>query len=56
MSTLQTDRLTLRLPRESDFDAYSAMCADPEVMRYIGDGNPLSRTDAWRNLALVFGH
>jgi RimJ/RimL family protein N-acetyltransferase len=32
------------------------MCADAEVMRYIGGGNPLSRTDAWRNLALVLGH
>jgi RimJ/RimL family protein N-acetyltransferase len=56
MSVLHTERLTLRLPRESDFDAYAAMCADAEVMRYIGDGNALSRTDAWRNLALVLGH
>jgi RimJ/RimL family protein N-acetyltransferase len=56
MSTIQTERLTLRLPRQSDFDAYAAMCADPKVMRYIGEGNPLSRIDAWRNLALVLGH
>ena len=32
------------------------MCADPEVMRYIGDGQPLSRPMAWRNLAMMIGH
>jgi RimJ/RimL family protein N-acetyltransferase len=53
MVTLQTDRLILRVLRESAFDAYAEMCADPEVMRYIGDGQPLARPLAWRNLALV---
>jgi RimJ/RimL family protein N-acetyltransferase len=56
MVTLETDRLTLRMLRESDFDAYAEMCADPEVMRYIGDGQPLPRPMAWRNLALMVGH
>ncbi len=32
------------------------MCADPQVMRYLGDGQPLSRADAWRHLAMVLGH
>jgi len=27
---------------EADLDAYAEMCADPEVMRYIGNGQPLS--------------
>ncbi len=54
--TLQTDRLTLRMLRESDLDAYAEMCADPEVMRYIGDGQPLARPMAWRNLAMMVGH
>jgi RimJ/RimL family protein N-acetyltransferase len=56
MVTLETDRLTLRMLREADFDAYAEMCADPEVMRYIGDGQPLDRPTAWRNLAMMAGH
>ena len=56
MVTLETDRLTLRMLRESDFDAYAEMCADPEVMRYVGDGQPLARPLAWRNLAMMLGH
>jgi RimJ/RimL family protein N-acetyltransferase len=42
--------------RESDLDGYAAMCADPEVMRYLGDGYPLTRAESWRNMALVLGH
>jgi RimJ/RimL family protein N-acetyltransferase len=56
MRVLRTSRLILRLPRESDFDAYAGMCADAEVMRYQGDGKPLSRLEAWRNLAVTLGH
>jgi RimJ/RimL family protein N-acetyltransferase len=56
MLTLETERLTLRMFRESDTEAYAEMLADPEVMRYIGDGQPLSRPFAWRNLALIVGH
>jgi RimJ/RimL family protein N-acetyltransferase len=54
--TLETKRLILRPFRPSDLDAYAQMCGDPEVMRYIGAGQPLSRPDAWRNLALMLGH
>jgi len=56
MVTLETDRLILRMLRDSDFDAYAEMCADQEVMRYIGDGQPLVRAMAWRNLAMMVGH
>lgn len=56
MPTLETDRLILRLFRETDLDAYSEMCADPDVMRYIGVGQPLSRSEAWRNMAMILGH
>jgi RimJ/RimL family protein N-acetyltransferase len=41
---------------ESDLDAYAAMCADADVMRYLGDGQPMSRAEAWRNMALLLGH
>ena len=52
MSTLGSSRLVLRMFRESDLDAYAAMCGDPEVMRYLGDGYPLTRAESWRNMAL----
>jgi RimJ/RimL family protein N-acetyltransferase len=56
MSTLQTERLRLRMFREEDLDAYAAICADPEVMHYLGDGKPLSRGEAWRQMAMILGH
>ena len=56
MVTLGTNRLTLRMLRETDFDAYAEMCGNRDVMRYIGDGQPLTRPLAWRKLALMIGH
>ena len=56
MITLQTERLLLRMFREDDLEPYATMCADPEVMRYLGDGRPLSRADAWRQMAMILGH
>ena len=56
MVSLETDRLLLRMLQESDFDSYAEICADPEVMRYLGDGQPLSRPMAWRHMAMMVGH
>lgn len=56
VSSLDTSRLRLRQPAASDLDAYASLCADPEVMRYVGDRGPLSREDAWRQLAMLVGH
>lgn len=53
---LTTQRLVMRGFGEGDFEAYAAMLADPEVARYLGDGLPMSRRDAWRHLAMVIGH
>jgi len=33
---IETPRLLLRVPEESDLDAWTAMLADPEVARYLG--------------------
>jgi len=52
---LETERLILRMFRESDTDAYAEMMADPEVMRFLG-GRPLPRAEAWRSMALMLGH
>ena len=54
--TLETGRLLLRQFRNSDLDAWAPICADPEVMRYIGTGVTLSRADAWRSMAGILGH
>ena len=53
---LSTDRLLLREFRADDFEPYAAMMADPEVTRHLGEGRPLSRVDAWRQLATFIGH
>ena len=42
--------------RQDDLDAYAAICADVEVMRYLGDGKPLARPDTWRQIAMILGH
>jgi RimJ/RimL family protein N-acetyltransferase len=52
---LQTERVTLRRFRDEDFEAYAAIVADPEVMRYLHSG-PLDRADAWRQMAMILGH
>ena len=54
--TLSTNRLLLRAFRDEDLDSYAQICGDAEVMRYVGEGKPLSRADAWRQMALSLGH
>jgi RimJ/RimL family protein N-acetyltransferase len=56
MSELKTERLILRMFRETDFEQYAAIMCDAEVTRYLGDGMPLTRADAWRQLAMLLGH
>jgi RimJ/RimL family protein N-acetyltransferase len=54
--TLETPRLVLRPFRASDLDAYARICADPEVMRHIGQGKTSSREETWRSMAFFLGH
>lgn len=49
------ERLVLRAFRDDDLAAYAAMCADAEVMRYIGDGSTVGSAAAWRHMALFNG-
>ena len=52
---LETDRLLLRMWREDDFQTYEKMCADPEVMRFLG-GRTFDTLEAWRHMAFHIGH
>jgi RimJ/RimL family protein N-acetyltransferase len=53
---LTTDRLILRAFVASDFEAYAAIMADPAVTQFLGEGHPLTRVEAWRQLAMILGH
>ncbi|HSQ73271.1 MAG TPA: GNAT family N-acetyltransferase [Rubrivivax sp.] len=52
---LTTARLRLRPFKQADLDEYAAICADAEVMRFIGAGGPVGRDAAWRHMALFLG-
>jgi RimJ/RimL family protein N-acetyltransferase len=53
---VHTERLVLRGFRPADIDEWAAICADPEVTRWVGDEEALSREDAWRRMAYIVGH
>jgi [ribosomal protein S5]-alanine N-acetyltransferase len=44
----ETARLLVRHFRMNDLDAFAALCADPLVMRFVGDGQPLPRSEVER--------
>ena len=50
MVALETERLLLRAPVPDDAEALAPMYADPEVMRYVGDGRPLTRAETERSV------
>ncbi len=54
-SEILTERLVLRRFRAADFEAHAAICADPEVMRFIRQG-ALTRVESWWQLARYMGH
>ncbi|MDQ1533928.1 MAG: hypothetical protein QOF28_1689 [Actinomycetota bacterium] len=53
---LRTERLVLRGFTPEDFEPFAAIVSDPEVVRYLDDGAPISRDDCWRGMALFIGH
>lgn len=54
--SITTERLLLRAFEPGDVEPYMAMMADPQVARFLANGRPLSRADAWRQLAMFAGH
>ncbi len=55
MMIFETERLIVRHLQPEDMDAFYAICSDPEVNRYMGDGNPLTRaqTQKWIEVSLT---
>jgi RimJ/RimL family protein N-acetyltransferase len=55
MTRLETERLVLRPVASDDLDHFAPMDADPEVMRYVGDGRPRTRAEAAAGLDRIAG-
>ena len=53
---VETPRLVLRPFTLADHAGYARITADPDVMRYMGAGNPYTPDLAWRAMAAVLGH
>lgn len=51
--TLETSRLVLRVPQESDLDGWAAFLADEECARFVGGVQ--ARPAAWRSMAAMTG-
>ena len=53
LPVLSTERLTLRAPALSDFEAYAAIACNA---RGAGLGGPMTRSDAWYDFASMVGN
>jgi ribosomal-protein-alanine N-acetyltransferase len=53
---VETERLRFRPFRASDLDDLAALYGDPEVMRFLGDGQPRDREQTRERLDRMVGH
>ena len=56
MPAIETDRLLLRMFGPEDLDELARLFRDPQVMRYVGDGQPASREETERTLESIIRH
>lgn len=56
MPEIETERLILRMFRPDDLDELAALFSDPDVVRYVGDGKPVSREESDRALQSIIRH
>ena len=56
MVEFETRRLLLRRWRSEDLDPFVRICADAEVMRYIGSGAPLTREQSEAQISRFVRH
>jgi RimJ/RimL family protein N-acetyltransferase len=52
--TLETERLLLRPWRADDIEPFAILCADVELMRFVGGA--MDRIAAWRRMSAYAGH
>ncbi len=53
---METGRLLLRGWRDGDVEPYARLCADPEVMRFIGFGSTLSLEQSGEQVSRFVRH
>lgn len=56
MPEIETDRLLLRQFTLDDLDALAQLFADPEVVRHLGSGQPVSRAETETALRSIIAH
>jgi RimJ/RimL family protein N-acetyltransferase len=56
MARIETERLIMRMFRPDDLDDLAALFRDPDVLRYVGDGQPKGREEADRALQSIIKH
>lgn len=56
MACIETARLRLRMFRPDDLDQLALLFSDPDVVRYVGDGQPVDRQEAERALQSILKH
>jgi RimJ/RimL family protein N-acetyltransferase len=56
VNEVETRRLLLRGWRDEDLEPYARLCADAEVMRYIGGGAPLTREESEEQISRFVRH
>jgi ribosomal-protein-alanine N-acetyltransferase len=56
MPSIQTARLLLRMFAPEDLDDLAILFRDPEVMRYVGNGQPVDRDEAEKALKSIIKH
>ena len=56
MPAIETERLLLRMFRPEDLDDLALLFTDPKVMKYVGDGQPVSREETDRALKSIIKH
>jgi len=56
MPEIETERLLLRMFCPEDLDELATLFRDPEVMRYVGEGQPVNREEADKALHSIIRH